>query len=61
MKTIYVINVRSTGYSGNVINSTDSAYTNSKKAHEVCCEMNDENKDDPNFMAYVTGPILLYK
>ena len=59
MKTIYIVNVRMTGVSGKLIYCTDRAYTDSDKASELCNQMNEQHQDDPNFMAYVTGPIPL--
>ena len=61
MKTIYAINVRSTGCNGGIINSIDSAYTNEMVALDICNAMNKKHQDDLNFIAYVTGPILLYE
>lgn len=61
MKWIYILNVRVTGSNGGIIHCTDSAYTDSEIAKEACNEMHDCYKDDPNFMAYITGPILLYE
>ena len=59
-KIIYVINTEITGVNGNIIHSTDSAYTSKRKAHEVCNKMYEElSKNDVNFVAYVTGPIVL--
>ena len=59
-KIIYVINTEITGVNGNIIHSTDSAYTSKRKALEVCNKMYKElSKNDVNFLAYVTGPIVL--
>lgn len=59
MKMIYVVQGRSTGCNGNIIYWTDSAYTDMQRAHDVCNEMNRSMRNDPNYMAYVTGPIPL--
>ena len=46
-KIIYVINTEITGVNGNIIHSTDSAYTSKRKALEVCNKMNEElSKND---------------
>lgn len=59
-KVVYIINTQSTGVNGNIICSTDSAYTSERKALEVCDNMNKELiAYDVNFLAYVTGPIIL--
>ena len=59
-KIIYVINTEITGVNGNIIHGTDSAYTSKRKALEVCNKMYKElSKNDVNFLAYVTGPIVL--
>ena len=59
-KIIYVINTEITGVNGNIIHCTDSAYTSKRKALEVCNKMYKElSKNDVNFLAYVTGPIVL--
>ena len=59
-KTIYVINTELTGVNGNIIRCIDSAYTSERKALEVCNKMYEElSKNDANFLAYVTGPIVL--
>lgn len=60
MKIIYVVNVRTTGVLGGIINSIDSAYSSEKKALEVVKKMDKEYLGkDPNYLAYVTGPIVL--
>ena len=59
MKTIYIVNVRMSGCNGSIIHVTDCAYTNSDKAIELCNEMTEPHQNDPNFMAYVTGPVPL--
>ena len=37
----------------------DSAYFDEKDAHDRCNEMNSSVKNDPNYLAYVVGPIPL--
>ena len=59
MKTVYVIQGHSTGYNGNIIHWADSAYFDEKEAHDRCNEMNRSVKNDPNYLAYVVGPIPL--
>ena len=59
MKMIYVIQGRSTGCNGNIIHWTDSAYTDEQEAMKQCNWMNRSRKNDPNYFAYVTGPIPL--
>nr|DAD57999.1 MAG TPA: hypothetical protein [Caudoviricetes sp.] len=60
MKNVYVILGRSTGCSGRIIYWTDTVYANRQKAFDVCNEMNRQMQGhDPNYMAYVSGPILL--
>ena len=60
MKNVYVIAGRSTGCNGNIIYWTDTVYVNKQKAFDVCDEMNRTmQRHDPNYMAYVSGPILL--
>ena len=59
MKLVYIINVRMTGALGNVIQFVDEAYLNLETANKNYERMTETYKDDPNFMAYITGPILL--
>ena len=59
MKTIYVVQVASTGCNGNIINWADSAFTDEQEAFNRRDEMNRSMKNDPTFFAYVTGPIPL--
>ena len=60
MKMVYVIQGHSTGINGNVINWVDSAYVDEQKAIDECNAMNRSIKDDPNYLAYIVGPIPLY-
>ena len=59
MKMIYVIQGHSTGYNDGIIHWADSAYFDAKEAHDQCSEMNRSMKNDPNYLAYVVGPIPL--
>ena len=57
MKMIYVIQGTSTGCNGNIIHWADSAFTDEQEAIKRCDRMNHSMKNDPNYFAYVTGPI----
>ena len=59
MKMVYVIQGHSTGCNGGIIHWADSAYFDEKEAHDRCNEMNHSITDDPNYLAYVVGPIPL--
>lgn len=59
MKVVYIVSGRSTGCNGNIIHWTDCACISEDMALKVCDEMNQLNQDDPNYLAYVTGPVLL--
>lgn len=60
MKNVYVIVGQSTSCNGNIIHWIDAVYVNKQKAFDVCDEMNQATqRHDPNYMAYVSGPILL--
>ena len=59
MKMIYVIQGHSMGCNGSIIHWVDSAYFYAKEAHDQCSEMNRSMKNDPNYLAYVVGPIPL--
>lgn len=58
MKVIYIVNGASTACNG-IVHWTDSAYTDREHAIEVANRMYEANRDDPNYMTYVTGPIPL--
>ena len=60
MKMVYVIQGNSTGINGSVIHWVDSAYVDNQKAIDECNAMNCSIKDDPNYLAYIVGPIPLY-
>lgn len=60
MKTVYVIQGHSTGSNGSIIHWADSAYADKQEAVNQCYEMNRSVKNDPNYLAYVVGPIPLY-
>ena len=57
MKMIYVVQGTSTGCNGNIIHWADSAFNDEKEAIKRCDRMNRSMKNDPNYFAYVTGPI----
>lgn len=57
MKTVYVVQVRSTGINGNIIRWADSCYIDEQEAINQCDVMNRSIKNDPNYLAYVVGPI----
>lgn len=60
MKNVYVIVGQSSGCNGDIIHWTDTVYVNKQKAIDVCDEMNRTmQQHDPNYMAYVAGPIPL--
>ena len=60
MKTIYIVNVRMTGCNGNIINYIDKAYFDENKAVEAANVMwGHRPKNDPNYLTWVNGPILL--
>ena len=59
MKGIYILNVRMTGANGGIIQFVESAFIDVELAIEQCYRMDEVYKDDPNYMAYITGPILL--
>ena len=42
-----------------IIHWADSAYFDEKEAYDQCSEMNRFVKNDPNYLAYVVGPIPL--
>lgn len=59
MKEIYIINVSATGCNGDIIHYVSEAYTNIDNASQALERMNHFNHCDPNFMAYITGPVQL--
>lgn len=59
MKYIYILNVQMTGANGGVIHFVESAFADEEAASEQRHEMDKVYKDDPNYMSYITGPILL--
>lgn len=62
MKNVYVIVGQSSGCNGGIIHWMDAVYVNEQKAIDVCDEMNRTmQQHDPNYMAYVSGPLLLYE
>ena len=60
MKMVYVVRGHSTGCYGNIVHWADSAYVDKQEAINQCNEMNNSEKNDPNYLAYVVGPIPLY-
>lgn len=59
MRSIYIINFQMTGCNGNVIHCTQEAFLNLEKAKKGLESITETFKNDPNFMAYICGPILL--
>lgn len=59
MKMVYVVQGHSTGCNGNIIHWADSAYVDKQAAINQCHAMNCSIKNDPNYLAYVVGPIPL--
>lgn len=59
MKMVYVVQGTLTGCNGNIVHWSDSAYTDEQEAINRCNEMNRYIKNDPNYLAYVVGPIPL--
>ena len=59
MKMIYVVQGTLTGCNGNIVHWADSAFTDEQEAFNRRDEMNRSMKNDPNYLAYVVGPIPL--
>lgn len=64
MEKIYVVQGTMTGLTGEIIHWSDSAYTDKKEAMNRSNELNrgksrTKFKNDPNYLAYVVGPIPL--
>ena len=59
MRTIYVINFQMTGWNGDIIHCIQDAFLNVEKAEKELESITKLYKDDPNFMAYICGPIVL--
>ena len=57
MKMIYVVHGSSASCNGNIIHWADSAFTDEKEAIKRRDRMNRSMKNDPTFIAYITGPI----
>lgn len=57
MKMVYVVQGQSTGINGNIIYWADSCYIDEQEAINQCNVMNRSIKNDPNYFAYVVGPI----
>lgn len=60
MKMVYVVQGSSTGINGNIIYWSDCAYFDKQKAIDQCDKMNRSFENDPNYLAYVVGPIPIY-
>ena len=60
MKMVYVVQGYSTGCYGNIVHWADSVYADKHEAINQCNAMNNSEKNDPNYLAYVVGPIPLY-
>lgn len=60
MELVYVVTRNSVGVNGNIIHWADRAYTDKQKAFDLCDEINRTVNNDPNYLAYVVGPIPLY-
>lgn len=58
-KTVYIVNIRTTGCNGGIINATDSAFIFKNAALKRQDELSESIKDDPNGLVYITGPIIL--
>ena len=59
MRTIYVINFRMTGWNGDIGWYSQDAFLSIEKAEKELESITKLYKDDPNFMAYICGPIVL--
>jgi hypothetical protein len=56
-KYIYVVLVKTTGVSGNVIHYSDIATADRERAIAKVDELNAKYQDDPDYLAYVEGPV----
>lgn len=56
-KYIYVVCVKTTGGSGNIIHYSDIATANKERAIARADELNTQYQDDPDYLAYVEGPV----
>ena len=56
-KYIYVVCVKTTGCSGNIIHYSDIATTDRERAIARADELNGQYQDDPDYLAYVEGPV----
>lgn len=56
-KYIYVVIVKTTGCSGNIIHYSDIATANRELAIARADELNAQYQDDPDYLAYVEGPV----
>ena len=56
-KYIYVVCIKTTGVSGNIIHYSDIAITDRERAIARADELNGQYQDDPDYLAYVEGPV----
>jgi hypothetical protein len=56
-KYIYVVCIKTTGVSGNIIHYSDIATTDRERAIARADELNGQYQDDPDYLAYVEGPV----
>lgn len=56
-KYIYVVCVKTTGGSGNIIHYSDIATADRERAIARADELNGQYQDDPDYLAYVEGPV----
>ena len=57
MKYIYVVCVKTTGCSGGIIRYSDIATADRERAIARADELNARYQDDPDYLAYVEGPV----
>lgn len=58
MKSIYIVNAMVSGING-VTSRVEATFTNCDTAIEAMDRLNREHAGDPNYLAYITGPVLL--
>ena len=56
-KYIYVVCVKKTGGSGNIIHYSDITTANKERAIARADELNAQYQNDPDYLAYVEGPV----
>ena len=57
MKYVYVVSVKTIGASGDAINYLDIVTASRKRAIGRADELNEQHQDDPDYLAYVEGPV----